>query len=227
MRIREISNDERPRERLQMLGAQALSNAELLAIVLRTGRRGASAIQLAHELLSSQAEEGLHGMACATLEELAQVPGVGLAKAVQLKASFELGRRVASRRSRIRRVHSPKDAADLLLEETRLAAVEHFYAILLNTKNFVIAVELISVGGLDASLVHPREVFKPAIRRSASSIILAHNHPSGDTTPSQEDIEVSKRLVEAGKLLGIPVLDHLILGDGHYISLLERRMIAG
>lgn len=219
-RIREIAHEERPRERLLAVGAKKLANAELLAIILRTGRPGASAIQVAHELLRST--DGLRGLADASLEELSEIPGIGIAKAVQLKASFELGRRVAARRHYQTQILSPQDAAGLLLEETRLATVEHFYVILLNTKNNVLAVELVSVGGLDVSLAHPREVFKPAIRRSASSIILAHNHPSGEPTPSPEDIEISKRLAESGKLLGIPVLDHLILGDGKYVSLREQ-----
>lgn len=218
--IKEMPEDLRPRERLQKMGAQSLSDAELLAIILGSGSQAESALDLASRILL--AGEGLAFLANATMEELLMLKGVGVAKAAQIKAAVELGKRLATHRLEGKvSVSSPQNAALILMEEMRFLDREHFKVMLLNTKNHCISIETISIGTLNASLVHPREVFKLAIKKSAASIILAHNHPSGDSKPSKEDIEVTRRLVEAGKIIGIEVLDHLILGNGSFTSLKE------
>ncbi len=210
--IREMSPSDRPRERLQARGAAALSNPELIAILLRTGIKGQSAVQVAQQLLKEflSVEE----LARAPLEALAKVKGVGLTKAIQLKAAFELARRLSeSTRDRQRPISSPEDAAAVVREEMRTLDREEFGVLLLNTKNGLIKKCPVSRGSLNASIVEPREVFKDAITASAASMILVHNHPSGDPTPSSEDIAITKRLVKAGELLNISVLDHVILGQ--------------
>ncbi|MGI6285322.1 hypothetical protein MHOCP_05010 [Moorella humiferrea] len=221
--IKEMPADLRPRERLLTAGPQALSNAELLAILIRTGTRTETAIDVARRLLSRP--EGLQYLASASLEELRQEKGIGLAKAAELKAALELGRRLAAFNLSRTVVKNPWDVAGLLMDEMRFLDRENFRTVSLNTKNQVIGIDNVSVGSLNSSPAHPREVFKNPIRRSAAAIILAHNHPSGDPTPSQEDIMVTRRLVEAGRILGIEVLDHLIIGDGHFFSLKERNLI--
>jgi len=222
--IKEMPEDLRPRERMIKQGSGALSNAELLAILLRTGTKGQSALDMASQLLGHS--KGLAFMAEAQLEDLAAYHGIGVAKACQIKAAVELGRRLsaASGGNKIQ-ISSPRDAANILMDEMRYLDREHFRVINLNTKNHLLAVEEVSIGSLSASIVHPREVFKAAIRHSAAGIILAHNHPSGDPAPSGEDIDVTARLVKAGELLGIEVLDHLIFGQGEFVSLKERGVI--
>ncbi len=227
--MKELPREERPRERLIRYGPGALSNAELLAIILRTGEAstGRSALDLARHVLSlgkarGDDGEGLCFLATAAVEELSQVKGIGPAKAVQLKAAVELGRRVA-RVARVRRaVNTPSQARDLLMEEMRYLEQEQFRTVLLDAKNGVISIELVSVGTLDSSPVHPREVFKMAVRKSAAALILAHNHPSGDPTPSDDDVRITRRLAETGRILGIEVLDHLVIGDNRYVSFRER-----
>lgn len=221
--IKELPAELRPRERLLAAGVQALSNAELLAILLRTGTKTESALDVARRLLSRP--DGLQFLAGATLEELQQQKGIGLAKAAELKAALELGRRLAAFNLNRTVIRNPQDVAGLLLDEMRFLDRENFRTISLNTKNQVLGIDNVSVGSLNSSLAHPREVFKDPIRRSAAAIILAHNHPSGDPTPSQEDILVTRRLVEAGRILGIEVLDHLIIGDGRFASLKERNLL--
>ncbi|MBP2116503.1 DNA repair protein RadC [Cohnella lubricantis] len=218
--LRELPADERPRERMQRHGASALSHAELLAILLRTGTRNESAIRLAERILTDCG--GLKRLAERSWDELTHIRGIGPAKALQLQASIELGRRVArSRLPETVRIARPQDAADLLMEELRHLREEHFVCLFLNTKNQVIGRQTLSIGSLNASVVHPREVFRAAIRRSSASILCAHNHPSGDPTPSKEDIALTRRLAEAGELIGIELLDHLVIGDNRYISLKE------
>ncbi|HHX86799.1 MAG TPA: DNA repair protein RadC [Firmicutes bacterium] len=222
--IKDLPQQERPREKLKLFGAEALSNVELLAVLLRTGTRQESAMELAARLLSVSG--GLRLLPDLSLEEMEQVKGVGLAKAVQIKAAFELGRRLATApREELDRITNPRQAAELFMEELRYKKKEYFKLLLLNTKNQVISKEKISVGSLSSSIVHPREIFNVPIKKSAASIILVHNHPSGDPTPSQEDLEVTRRLVEAGQILGIVVQDHLIIGDGYYISFKEKGFI--
>lgn len=219
--VRDVPPDERPRERMMKMGAAALSNQELLAILLRTGTGGCSVIDLAEQILARF--QGIRSLVDANIEELMAVPGIGPAKAVQLLAAIELGRRVARHRREPQGViRSPQDAADLLMDRLRFMSQEHFVILLLDTKNQVLAEETVSIGSLNASIVHPREVFRPALKRSAASILCAHNHPSGDPTPSQEDIAVTSRLVEAGRILGIDVLDHIVIGEHRYVSLKEQ-----
>ena len=224
--IREMAPSDRPRERLQERGAAALSNPELIAILLRTGMKGQSAVQVAQRLL--QEIGPLEELARAPLETLAKVKGVGVTKATQLKAAFELARRLSeSTRDRQRPISSPEDAAAVVREEMRTLDREEFGVLLLNTKNGLIKKCSVSRGSLNASIVEPREVFKDAITASAASMILVHNHPSGDPTPSSEDIAITKRLVRAGELLNISVLDHIVLGhriagrDSDFVSLKE------
>lgn len=219
--IREIPQNERPRERLQHYGPSAVSTAELLAIQLRVGTTERSAIGLG-ELLLSQFE-GLRGVANTTIEEMSSIKGVGSVKAVQIASAFELGRRLAALSEEERpAIKSPEDVAHLLMPELRDKKKEHLKSLLLDTKNRVLKILTVSIGILDSSLVHPREVFKDAIQASAASLIVAHNHPSGDPTPSAEDKRITLRLSECGKLLGIELLDHIIIGDNRYISLKER-----
>ncbi len=222
--IRDLPTEERPREKLKALGAEALSNAELLAILLRTGSDRESALQLAVRLLSLGG--GLRELPGLSLEDLQELRGVGPAKAAQLKAALEIGRRLATMPpDQAERITSPQRAAALFMEELRYKKKEHFMIMLLNTKNHLLSREEISIGSLNASIVHPREIFKIPLRKSAASIILVHNHPSGDPSPSQEDLEVTRRLVEAGNLLGIAVRDHLIIGDGCYFSFKEKGLL--
>lgn len=222
--IRDLPTEERPREKLKALGAEALSNAELLAILLRTGSDRESALQLAVRLLSLGG--GLRELPGLSLEDLQVLRGVGPAKAAQLKAALEIGRRLATMPpDQAESITSPQRAAALFMEELRYKKKEHFMIMLLNTKNHLLSREEISIGSLNASIVHPREIFKIPLRKSAASIILVHNHPSGDPSPSQEDLEVTRRLVEAGNLLGIAVRDHLIIGDGCYFSFKEKGLL--
>lgn len=223
-RIRELPSDERPRERLWKYGADTLSTAELLAILLRTGTERMSAVDLANHLLSENGN--LRGVAAMTVEEMAGVHGIGPAKAAQIKAAIEFGRRLVSASPEERpRITSPRDVYNLLCPTLRDEKREHFIALLLDTKNGVLRQHTVSVGDLSSSLVHPREVFVEAIRRSAASLIVAHNHPSGDPTPSPEDAAVTRRLQEAGELLGIDLLDHIVLGDNRWISLKEKGLM--
>jgi len=220
-RIRELPAEERPRERLISYGADALSTAELLAVLLRTGTEQRSAVGLAEHLL---AEFGnLRGVAHATIEELGKVSGIGPAKAAQIKAAIEFGRRLIAASPEERpKVRSPRDVYNLLGPSLRDEKREHFVALLLDTKNGVLRSRTVSVGDLSSSIVHPREVFAEAIRHGAASLIVSHNHPSGDPTPSPEDIAVTRRLAEAGELLGIELLDHIVLGDNRWVSLKEK-----
>ncbi len=220
-RIREIPTDERPRERLIGYGADMLSTSELLAVLLRTGTEKYSAIGLAEHLLARF--DNIRGVAGATIEEMSEVHGIGPAKAAQIKAAIEFGRRLIAASPEERpKIRSPRDVYNLLGPTLRDEKREHFQALLLDTKNGVMRTKTISVGDLSSSIVHPREVFVEAIRHGAASLIVAHNHPSGDPAPSPEDIAVTRRLAEAGELLGIELLDHIILGDDRWSSLKEK-----
>ncbi|MDO3410183.1 DNA repair protein RadC [Saccharibacillus sp. CPCC 101409] len=222
--LRDLPQAERPRERMMQYGAEALSQAELLAILLRTGTRRESAIAVAQRIVGQAG--GLRRLVDMGVEELIEIKGVGPAKAIQLKAAIELGRRMsASRLGEPIVIRSPQDAAELLSEQLRYLQKEHFVCLFLNTKNHVIAQETLSIGSLNASIVHPREVFRAAIKLSSASIVCAHNHPSGDPAPSPEDIAITKRLVEAGRIVGIDVLDHIVVGDGSFVSLKERGLM--
>ncbi|TCM97681.1 DNA replication and repair protein RadC [Paenibacillus sp. BK033] len=218
--LRNVPHEERPRERMMQYGAEALSHTELLAILLRTGTKRESAVHLAGKILRECGS--LRNLLDMSMSELTAIKGIGPAKAVQLRAGIELGRRIVrSGQGVIVTVRKPQDAANYVMEEMRYLKKEHFVCLFLNTKNHIIARETLSVGTLNASLVHPREVFRAAVKAGSASIICVHNHPSGDPMPSPEDITLTKRLVEAGELMGIEVLDHLVIGDGRFISLKE------
>jgi len=222
--IKSLPEQARPRERMREAGPGALSSAELLAIILGSGSRQESALDLAQRLL--QSPSGLRFLAEATYEDLCSVKGIGPAKATQIRAAVELGKRLSCLGQGLRpTVRSPQDVCNFVMEEMCYLDREHFRVVILNTKNQVLAVETVSVGSLNSSLVHPREVFKPAVLKSAAAVILLHNHPSGDPTPSGEDLEITRRLAEAGKLIGIEVLDHIIIGDHVFTSLKEKAVI--
>jgi DNA repair protein RadC len=213
--IKQLPPELRPRERLLSEGPEALSSAELLAILLGSGTKENTAVEVAGQVISESGDLfGLHG---ASVHDLLGVHGIGEAKACIILAAVEFGKRLGRVRNPGRPViSSPEDVDGLLRGRIANLDRENFVAVLLNTKNEVIEFPTISVGTLSASLVHPREVFKPAIRASAAGIVLAHNHPSGKVGPSREDREVTGRLTEAAKIIGIEVLDHVILGDGYF-----------
>ncbi len=218
--IRELPGSEKPRERLQRLGPENISAVELISVILGRGIRGESVMTTAQRLL--ERFNNIQGMAEATVEELCSVRGVKLAKACQIKAAFEL----AARRDRSNRdlpkqnpIRTPEDAYQELRESARAMKKECFWAMLLDTRSKIIKTQVISIGSLDSSIVHPREVFKEAIAASAASVIAAHNHPSGNPEPSQDDINLSRRLKQAGELVGIDLIDHIIIGDGQFVSL--------
>jgi len=222
--MRDLPSEERPREKLLRHGAERLSNSELLAILLGSGTKSLSALRLAEHLLTKFGS--LRGLANASCEEMTSVKGVGAVKAAVILAAFELAKRLADSSMEVREVITcPRDAADLVRNDLARADKEYFMVIMLNTKHRVIGKKVISIGHLSGSLVHPRELFKEVIRRSSAAVIVVHNHPSGDPTPSREDIGVTKRLVEAGELLGIQVLDHIVVGDNCYVSFREQGLL--
>ncbi|GAK12596.1 LOW QUALITY PROTEIN: DNA repair protein RadC [Geomicrobium sp. JCM 19039] len=210
--------NEMPRERLVREGPDKLSNQELLAILLRTGSRGETVLDQSQRLLTSFG--GLLQLKDATVEELQAVRGIGFVKAIEIRATLELAKRIHTMNTKEKWIISgPEDVTERVMEEMRFLQQEHFIALYLNTKNQVMHKQTLFIGGLNSSIVHPREVFKEGIRRSAASMICLHNHPSGDPSPSKEDIQVTKRLVDCGNIIGIPVLDHIIIGDQCYVSL--------
>jgi DNA repair protein RadC len=223
--IREWSTADRPRERLDALRAESLSSRELLAIVLGSGGPGRSALDLASELLL-RFDGSLRSLGQAEAGALRTVPGIGPARAASVAAAFELGRRsLAECARRGARIRGPRDVFLRLGPALRDRRQEEFWVVYLDTQNRVLSERRITVGLLNSSLVHPREVFAPAIALAAASLIVAHNHPSGDPAPSPEDLDVTLQLVESGRLLGIPVRDHVVLGDGAFVSLLERGLL--
>jgi DNA repair protein RadC len=232
IRIKDLPKSERPRERLAEHGAGALKTSELIAILLRTGLRGVSAIEIGEQLL--QKFGTLTALERASLDQLQEVKGIGRDKAIALKSAFTLARRMAAElHGEAPLLDSPGTIADYLREQNRGYEVEHFQAVLLNVRRKLIRVEVISQGLVDSLLVHPREVFKTAIAANASALVLVHNHPSGDPTPSEADIRVTRDLIRAGQLLKIEVLDHVILGrrgaenGKDYVSLRELGYWAG
>ena len=209
---------ETPRERLLRIGPGALRADELLAIILQNGSRTSTVFDLSSSIL--EAVGGLYGLVDVQVEELMQIRGIGVAKALQIAAGIELGRRVARKPTDERlQIRSAEDAAEYVMDRLRHLKKEHFVTLHLDTKHRLLGEETCSVGSLDASIVHPREIFKSAVKRSASAILCIHNHPSGDPTPSPEDIAVTQRLCESGRILGIDVLDHIVVGDGRFVSL--------
>ncbi len=222
LRIPDLAIDDRPRERLASVGAAALSHAELLAILLRVGTKGENAVRLAERLLAQWGGlPGLHRMSHA---DLCQVKGIGQAKAAQLMAAIELGRRIAvSSPDERPAISSPADAANLLMYQMSALEQEYLYVILLDTRNRVLGKPLeVYHGSLNTSLIRTGEIFREAVKANAAGLIVAHNHPSGDPSPSPEDVAVTRTLVEAGKLLDVEVLDHLVIGRQRFVSLKER-----
>lgn len=223
--IKALPIAEQPREKLMNQGVSYLSVSELLAILLRTGTKNSSALSLGNKIVSKCGDDltELHQM---TLEELCSIEGIGESKACQILAAVELGKRMKqSTVMRKAKLSSPNDVVTFFSAELNESKVEKFIAVLLNTKNEVINWDVISIGSLNASIVHPREVFNRAIKRSAASLIVVHNHPSGHIDPSREDINITKRLFEAGQLIGIPLIDHIIIGRDKYYSFKEENQL--
>ncbi|MEE8413255.1 MAG: DNA repair protein RadC [Dehalococcoidales bacterium] len=217
--IHDLPVSERPRERLHKFGAEALSSQELLALILGRGIAGESVTVTAQRLLSRFGS--ISGISDASLEELAQVRGIGPAKASQIKAAFELANRLDNYPEQAEKqpMKTPDEVVNLVRSRLQHQKKEHFLALLLDTRSQLIKCSEISVGSLDTSIVHPREVFKEALSASAATIIFVHNHPSGDPTPSEDDVALTKRLAQVGEIMGIEVLDHIIIGNNKYLSL--------
>lgn len=224
LKVKDLPIDDRPREKLILRGVQSLSDAELIAILLRTGTKGKSVIEVAQTLLN---EKGLANLASSSVEALTKQIGIGKDKAATLVAAFELARRIKSSDKWYsqKKITSPKDIADIFIPLLRDEVKEKFLVVCLNSSNQIIKFDVISVGNLNSSIVHPREVFKLAIDNNSANIFLVHNHPSGNLEPSREDIAITKRLVEAGNIFDIKVLDHLIIAGDNYTSLVENRII--
>lgn len=221
--IKNLPKRLRPRERSQDVGMNNLSDQELLAILIRSGYKDHSAIDIAVSLLKRFGS--IREIGGRSVDELTQVKGIGPDKAVALLAAYELSARSLVGEGKRLLIRSSKDASLVFEKRLRGLNKEHFQIMMLNTKNYMIGVETISIGSLNSSIVHPRELFQTAIRKSAAAIILAHNHPSGDATPSKEDIDVTARIRNGGSLLGIDVIDHIIIGEGCYYSFKEEKMI--
>ena len=220
-RITDLEETDRPRERLAKFGAQVLSNPELLAILLRVGLQGENAVQVGQRLLKEF--NGLAGLRQATFDELCAQNGIGPAKAAQIKAAIELGQRLRYQEPDDRTaIHSPAEAAGLIKYEMSALEQEELWVMLLDTRNRLVKIEHLYKGSLNSSMVRVGEVFKAAIRRNAASVLVMHNHPSGDPTPSPDDINLTRAIVSAGKLLDIDVLDHLVIAGGKHVSLKER-----
>lgn len=225
--LKEMPEDERPQEKMIRFGAKSLSNAELLAIIIRTGTREATSVEVGRKIMDYLDNDlsCFYQMDILELKRNPNLSGIGIVKACQIKAAIELGLRIRQKNRSEVKVTSPQDVVDLLMDEMQYLKQECFKIILLDTKNKVVKVEDISTGTLNASLVHPREVFIKAIKQHSASIILAHNHPSGDPEPSAEDKNITKRLWDAGELLGISVLDHIIIGRGIYLSFKQEKLL--
>ena len=224
MNIRRLPENEKPREKLMREGKEKLSTTEIIAILIGSGTGGKSALELASEVISMDSS-GIRFLAECRPEELIKIKGIGRAKACEILAAVELGRRIAAipKIDNVR-IEKSSDIADIFMERMRYYKKEHFISLLINVKGEIIEEAEVSIGDLCSSTTHPREVFIDAVRRSAGSVIFIHNHPSGDPTPSSADIETTRRLIESGDILGIPVLDHIVIGDGCYISLRAQGM---
>ena len=222
--IHDLPLSERPRERLFKLGSEALSAQEILALILGRGIKGESVIDTSHKLLRQFGN--LKGVADASIEELTQTKGIGLAKAAQIKAALELSKRLEAGVDETPKpvLKSPEDVVSAVRSQLKGKKKEHFVVLCLDTRNRLINRSQVSIGSLDTSIVHPREVFKEAISSSAASVIFVHNHPSGDPEPSREDIELTKRLAKVGEIIGIDVLDHIIVCDKSYLSLKAKNL---
>lgn len=225
MNVKDLPLDDRPREKLLLRGAQNLSDAELLAILLRTGTRGKSVVDIAHELVTKH--ENLAMLASKTAAHIMKTDGIKGDKAATLLAAFEISRRILSQSKWKfdKKITSPQDIADYFIPLLRDEMKEKFIVVCLSSSNKIIKWEEVSIGNLNSSIVHPREIFKIGLENSSASIILIHNHPSGNPEPSNEDIAITRKLVEAGKMMDIPVFDHLIIAGTCYTSFVERRLI--
>jgi len=225
LKVKELPSDDRPREKLILRGVQNLSDAELIAILLRTGKKGKSVLQIAQELINK--DGNLAVLASKSIDALTKTSGIGKDKAATLLAVFEISRRIQHRAKWFseKKITSPGDIAEIFIPLMRDELKEKFNVVCLNSANKIIKHETISIGNLNSSIVHPREIFKVAIDCSAASIILIHNHPSGNSEPSNEDISITKKVVEAGKIMDIPVHDHIIIAGTAFTSFVERRLI--
>ena len=225
MNIRRLPENEKPREKLMRVGKEKLSSTVFIAILIGSGTGVKSALELASEVISMDSS-GIRFLAECRPEELIKIKGIGRAKACEILAAVELGRRIAAipKIDNVR-IEKSSDIADIFMERMRYYKKEHFISLLINVKGEIIEEAEVSIGDLCSSTTHPREVFIDAVRRSAGSVIFIHNHPSGDPTPSSADIETTRRLIESGDILGIPVLDHIVIGDGCYISMRAQGMI--
>ena len=222
--VRDLPIEERPRERLQRIGVDNISTQELLALLIEKGGKGQNVLTVAQNLLAHFGN--LNKMKNASIEELQKVKGIGFATACKLQAAFKLGEKAESQLKKYgEKIDSPEDVFNLLKKEVGNKKKESFYLLSLTTRNNLINVDKVSTGTLSASLAHPREVFTSAIKNSASSVIIAHNHPSGDAQPSEDDLEITKRLVKAGNILGIDVTDHVIVAEGNYFSFKDKGLI--
>lgn len=223
--IKDLPLSERPQEKLISYGVESLSNAELLALIIKIGNLEETAVEVAQKILNKD-NRGIAYLSDVTLQELMQVKGIGESKASQILAAIEIGKRLnrVGPQDKIK-VSSPIVLVNLLMDEMRYLCKEYFKIAILDTKNQILSIETISIGTLNASIVHPRDVYKVAIKKNANSIILIHNHPSGDPNPSNEDISITNRLIDAGNLIGIKVLDHIIIGDNKYISFKEKNLV--
>lgn len=220
MKMNELASHQKPRERMLNYGASHLSHAELLAILINTGRKGCSSLDIANELLKSISN--LKDLKQLSINDLNKIKGVGLYKALTLKAAFELGERMHSGSIDDKiQINSPKDVADFMMGKMEHLTQEKFIALFLNSKNIIIKQKTIFMGTLNSAIVHPREIYSEAVKCASNAIIVLHNHPSGDTAPSKEDIKTTNRLRECGDILGIPLLDHVIIGDHTYLSMVE------
>jgi DNA repair protein RadC len=227
LKIKDLPVNERPYEKLERFGPEMLSNAELLAIIIRTGNRNETSVSLAQRVLKHDREgSGLSFLHHTTVEQLRKINGIGRVKAIQLKAVMELSKRIASFYDTNRIVlNATADVARVFMEEMRHLDREVFKTVMVNTKNQIIKQRNVSVGSLSASIVHPREVFSEVLKIGCAAVIFVHNHPSGDPTPSVDDVDTTRRLVNAGDILGIKVLDHVIIGNGVYVSFKEKGLL--
>ncbi|WP_125152610.1 RadC family protein [Clostridium rectalis] len=224
LKIVDLPKNERPRERLFRYGVESLSNVELLALILRTGNKNENILSFCGRIMKISG--GLNGILNLSLDELIKIKGIGKAKASQILALGELSKRFRSFKSGSDyQIKAPDDVALLVMEEMKGLKQEFLKVVMLNTKNYIINIKNIFIGTLNSSIIHPREIFKEAIKNSSSAIIMCHNHPSGDPTPSNEDINVTYRIDQCSKLIGIDLLDHIIIGDGVYISLKEKGIV--
>jgi DNA repair protein RadC len=221
----ELPEAERPRERLLAYGADALSNAELIAILVGSGRPGGSALDVASRVLA-ESDQGIAYLATASIEELCSVPGIGYATACRIAAAAAIGKRISTAGGeKVTAFSKPEDIVSLFMEELKRETREIFRILLLNLRNEMIGKETVSIGNISSSIVDPREVFRPAVRRGAAGLVLVHNHPSGNPAPSDADLEVTKRICEAGELLGVRVMDHIVIGNGKFVSMKKENLL--